>query len=291
MGLDVLSVGAAVADITPDRSQFLFGYPHVERYSTGVHDSLLASAVFLSDGHTPILLVSCDVIFVSKQLSESVRRRIEDHTGIPAGNILIAATHTHSGPITANMLSNEADAVVPKADAWYMGRLQDGIVEAAVTAHWHARPAKVGLAIADGSCVGTNRHDPKGPSDSQVPALVMKDAKDDAYIAVMAVCSMHPTVLHEDSTLVSADFPWAARQYLQQHVVGKDCPVVYLTGPCGDQSPRHVTQANTFAEAERLGTLLGRSIAEAMEKVEFSSDVSIECLRSFVDLPLRKLPR
>ena len=35
-----LHAGAAVADITPAGSQFLFGYPHVNRYSTGVNDPL-----------------------------------------------------------------------------------------------------------------------------------------------------------------------------------------------------------------------------------------------------------
>ena len=39
-----LIAGAAAVDITPDGSQFLFGYPHVARYSTGAHDRLLASA-------------------------------------------------------------------------------------------------------------------------------------------------------------------------------------------------------------------------------------------------------
>ena len=68
---------------------------------------------------------------------------------------------------------------------------------------------------------------------------------------------MHPTVLHEDSTLVSGDFPAMTRQYLQEHVLGADCPVLYHTGPSGNQSPRHVTRANTFDEAERLGGLLG----------------------------------
>ena len=41
----VLLAGAAAADITPRDSQFLFGYPHVSRHSTGVHEmnSLFAS--------------------------------------------------------------------------------------------------------------------------------------------------------------------------------------------------------------------------------------------------------
>ena len=43
---NVLKAGAATVDITPVDSQFLSGYPHVERYSTGVHDPLIGSSLF-----------------------------------------------------------------------------------------------------------------------------------------------------------------------------------------------------------------------------------------------------
>ena len=77
--------GAATADITPDDSQFLFGYPHVRRYSTGVHDPLLSSALFLSDGTTPLLWVANDMIFISRPTAHRVRHRIETETGVPGG--------------------------------------------------------------------------------------------------------------------------------------------------------------------------------------------------------------
>ena len=80
------------------------------------------------------------------------------------------------------------------------------------------------------------------------------------------------------------------RQYLQEHVLGKDCPVVYHTGPCGNQSPRHVTRANTFDEAARLGQMLGRSIADAIGSMEYSDDVALACARAMVDLPQRDFP-
>ncbi len=106
----------------------------------------------------------------------------------------------------------------------------------------------------------------------------------------MLVCCMHPTVLHEDSTLVSGDFPAMARQYLQRHVLGKDCPVLYHTGPAGNQSPRHVTCANTFAEAERLGEILGKAAAKVMPTIEFRQRLNLECRRSFVELPVKTFP-
>jgi neutral ceramidase len=199
-----LAAGAAAVDITPRDSQFLFGYPHVPRYSTGVHD--------------PLLMVGNDIVYVSRETAWRVRDRIESETGVPAANVMITATHTHSGPMTADMLGNESDTVVPKTDPRYVELLEDGIVEAAVRASRNVRPAELGFATADGSCVGGHRHDPAGPSNPDVPVVLVRDPKSRAFRAAMVVCSMHPTVLHEDSTLISGDFPAMTRQYLQQHV-------------------------------------------------------------------------
>jgi len=284
-----LLAGAASADITPLDRQFLFGYPHVERYSTGVHDPLLSSAVYLAAGAEQMMFIANDIIFVGKASAERVRVRIEAATGVPASHVMVTATHTHSGPITVDYLSNEDDPVVPKADPTYLAHLEDGIVAAALAAHAAAQPAEVGLAVANGSGVGGNRRDPTGPSDPQVPVLIVR-AAGGGPIACMLVCSMHPTVLHEDSTLVSADFPGMARRFLQERVLGPQVPVVYHTGPAGNQSPRHVTRANTFAEAERLGAILGKAVAEAVATVSYTSEVRLSSARRFLELPRRTFP-
>ena len=192
-----LVAGAAAVEITPRDAQFLYGYPHVARFSTGVHDPLFSSALFLSDGRTPLLLVANDVIFIGRQTADRVRERIERQTQVPAANTLITATHTHSGPMTADMLSNEADEAVPQTDPRYVAQLEDGIVQAAVEACRGARPVQLGLGVADGSCVGTNRHDPTGPSDPQVPVLIVRDLDGRTFVAAMTVCAMHPTVLQD----------------------------------------------------------------------------------------------
>jgi len=54
--------GAAQVDISPEDSQFLFGYPHVKRYSTGIHDKLWSSALYLYDGKTEIMFIANDII-------------------------------------------------------------------------------------------------------------------------------------------------------------------------------------------------------------------------------------
>ena len=280
-----LEAGAATGEITPRNSQFLFGYPFVRRYSTSVHDALLSSALYLSDGRTRVIFVANDIIFVGKPSATRIRERVSKLTSVPAGNIMITATHTHSGPITLDYLSNEGDPIVPKTDPEYVRFMEEVVVSVACEAVRRARPAEVGLSLANGLGIGTNRRDPKGPADPEVPVLVVRSVPDRKYLACMLVYSMHPTVLHEDSTLISADFPGMTKQFLQREVLGPDCPILYHTGPAGNQSPRHSTTANTFPEAERLGHLLGEAVAKVIPQIDYLTPVSLACLQRFVELP------
>jgi hypothetical protein len=175
-------------------------------------------------------------------------------------------------------------------DSRYLKLLEDGMVEAAIRACGRAAPAEAGLAIADGSGIGTNRRDPKGPSDPEMPVFAVKEAKSEKPIAVMLICSMHPTVLHEDSRLVSGDFPGMARISLQRDHVGVDTPVLHHTGPCGNQSPRHVIRGNTFEEAERLGKTLSASAAQAMGKIRYQRSMALASSVATIDLPRRIFP-
>ncbi|MEN6384922.1 MAG: neutral/alkaline non-lysosomal ceramidase N-terminal domain-containing protein [Phycisphaerales bacterium] len=291
MDKNTLHAGAAQIDMSPKDSQFLYGYPHVKRYSTGIHDKLWSSALYLSDGKTKIIIIANDILFVSKDSAASARKRIEEKIGVPAKNIMITSTHTHSGPMTIDYLSGANDPIVPKTDAKYVQLMEDCIVQAGIEAYKNAQPAKIGLAIADDTGVGTNRRNPNGPADHNAPVLVVKNSKTDNYIACMIVCSMHPTVLHEDSTLVSGDFPGMSRIYLQENVFGKGCPVLHHTGPAGNQSPRHVTKANTFEEAQRLGLILGKAVEKAMAKIEYQNDLSLNVKSKLLkDLPKRIFP-
>ena len=284
----IFNVGAATVDITPRNSQFLFGYPHVERYSTGVHDPLYSTALAIRNADTSLLYVANDVIFVSKALVARARARISRQTGIVPENIVISATHTHSGPITVDHASNKGDPIVPAASREFLGRLEDGIVAAGCAAVEQAVPATLAYAVADGSSVGTNRHDPGGTRNTSVPLLIARST-DGSPIAAMLVCAMHPTVLHEDSTLVSADFPGFARRRIREGI-GREIPILHHTGPCGNLSPRHVTKANTFAEAERIGRSLGSAILSAWQSAEPIEQMTIGRLTAGVELVTRSLP-
>jgi hypothetical protein len=285
-----LWAGAAVTDLTPSESVFLFGYPHVPRFSTGVHDPLQCAALYLRRGSDHALFIANDLIFVGKELVGEVRRRIAQATPVPEGAIMVTATHTHSGPVTVDYLSNAADPVVPKADPAYLAWAAGQMVAAACAAVGNAQPAEIGLAVARATGVGTNRHDPAGPADPEVPVLVARARANRTPIAAMLVYAMHPTVLHEDSMLISGDFLHFTRRFLQGRALPADCPVLYHNGASGNQSPRHVTRANTIAEAKRLGELLGQAVADVLPGMPFAAEARIVCRRQMLDLPRRSFP-
>ena len=282
--------GAAAVNITPDCSLHLFGYPHVARMSTGVHDPLFSSALYLRCGDEHQLFVGNDVIFIPKDMAARTRKRITEATGVPESAICLTATHTHSAPDTVAYASNEADKTVSPPDAAFLLALEDGMVTAARDAVAQAVPAELLFAIADGSCVGGNRRDPEGPAIPEVPLWLVRNKETQRALGLMLICSMHPTVLHEDSTVYSGDFPGFTRKHLQDNLLGGGCPVIYHTGACGNQSPRHVVKGNTLPEAERLGVALAEEIMTALKNPKPVKETTLGHATASDTLPLRTFP-
>lgn len=282
--------GASVVEITPQGSVFLFGYPHVPRYSTGVHDPLECAALYLKTGNEQALFLANDLIYFDRDHARDIRERIAKATGVPTEAIMISATHTHSGPVMTDNLSNSRDSVVPPVDEAYLTWLTERLVQAAVEAQNVAQPAELGLVVAQATGVGSNRHDPSAASDPEVPVLVARSTATQRPLGCMMIYGMHPTVMHEDSTLISADFPGFTRRKLRSGVLGEACPVIYLLGVAGDQSPRHVTRANTFAEAQRIGELLANTITTALETIIYQTPVKLCSRNIHFDLTARAFP-
>ncbi|TAK58878.1 MAG: hypothetical protein EPO22_10620, partial [Dehalococcoidia bacterium] len=119
-----LRAGAAEAVITPPVGTLMDGYSGREGGAVGVHDDLHARALVVDDGNTSAALVSADLIGVDRRLVASVRERAASATGIPAANILVAATHTHAGPAG---LRRELDEALTEV----MARTLAGVIQAA----------------------------------------------------------------------------------------------------------------------------------------------------------------
>lgn len=285
------SCGAAVRKITPKGNVFLYGYPHAPRISTGIHDDLLCSALYLNGREGACLLISNDLIFVSRDLVDAVRIRISLRTGLYMGSIAICATHTHSGPVTVDYLSNKLDPTVPKADRTYLDWLASQMIEAGCEAIASAENAEMATMTVEVTGVGTNRHNVSGAADTEACVIALRRIGEDKICACAFTYAMHPTVLHEDSTLVSSDFPHYAREHIKKSLGLRDTTaILFLNGASGNLSPRHTARSNTFAEAERLGRILGDCILSGMAKMSFTSNLGVFTRRTYIALEPREMP-
>jgi len=288
----ILKAGAAKQDITPDRSLFMFGYPHVERYSKGTHDPLYASALVLDNSQTQLVFCSVDIIAITKDIAQKARSIVNQECGIPEENIMISATHTHSGPGTVDMLSNRNDKIVPPADKEYIELLIQKTSAVIIQAHKNKTECELALTTADGKDVGGNRREKGGPADPEVPLIILRKRQDKQIYALLSVYCMHPTVLHEDSELYSSDFPGYTREYLQNKI-GNDLIYLYHTGPEGNQSPRHYVNSATFEEAKRLGYILGERIFNKISGIkddDYRSWIELQTVSEEIDLSLKEFP-
>src|ERR1051325_7729604 len=91
-----LRVGAAEVAISPPAGTPMAGY-YSTRLSTGVHDDLHAKAIVIASGNQRAALVACDLVGVPPAVVEEARELIRSATGIPGGNVMISATHSHTG--------------------------------------------------------------------------------------------------------------------------------------------------------------------------------------------------
>ena len=240
--LPAFRIGAATRVINPPVGAYVQG-AGVARRATEIRDNLEANGLYLSDGKTQILLVSCDLAGLNSAHVATIREAMEEATGIPRRNILIACTHTHGGP---SLL--KTNYLMP-VDHAYLEQLQTWLVEISKEAIESARPGKIGwgkgtarigfnrrLCWADGTHTmhgDASREDfagLEGPDDPQHLAIFAADTSG-KLVAVLHHNTTHPTIFYA-AGIYSADFPGEARKILRNQL--GHVPVLYLNGAQGD---------------------------------------------------------
>lgn len=104
----MFKAGAAQRDITPLLGTSLVGFFH-ERKARDVRDPLYAKALVLDDGENRLGFVLCDLIALEKEHISEVRRLVESDCEIPPENLMVACTHTHTGPASVGALGVDRD--------------------------------------------------------------------------------------------------------------------------------------------------------------------------------------
>ena len=268
-------VGLAETKITPPLGTRMAGFSARQGPSGGVHDDLFIKTLLASRGETSIALVTCDLIGLDKKVVQEIRSQAGAQTGIPAGNILISATHTHSGPVVGGD---------------YQGFLIRSAVETIGQAWRSRQPRRIGAGTASHrGWVGMNRRRLESgfsPVDKTIPILKVCDSRG-RLEAVVFNYSCHPACLGPDNLLISADWPYFVGERLKSRL-GGDVKVLFFQGTQGNVNTGYSVglsaigvpiPTRTFAYASELGELLGDAIAAKLPEIPLQEDGPLEAGR------------
>jgi len=145
-----LKGGCAKVNITPP-----LGIPLIGSYgkpSDDILDELYAKALVLNDGNTTIAIVSADLLYTPlEEITNPVREIIKEKTGIPEKNVLICATHTHSGPevFARSKLPSNGRMRACEIDQFYLKTLIRKIAGSVLIAYKNMQEVKIGAAKGD----------------------------------------------------------------------------------------------------------------------------------------------
>ncbi|MBM4089810.1 MAG: hypothetical protein FJ276_10335 [Planctomycetes bacterium] len=318
-GTTRLWIGTATVDITPKPPVALTGFQTVRITST-IQSPLTANVLALEsrDGDQAVdqaILISCDLCVIRPGVQDEFRKFVAGRLpGFDVQKLFLAATHTHSAPVTVQTQYDEkdyGDATQPKD---YLPFLYERMADAVARA-WEGRSVGAmghGLAHA---VVGQNRrivyadgraqmsfepNDPQfrhieGYEDHAVDILCFYDSQRALKATVITLaCTAQ---MSQGETVVSADFWHDARELLRVRYGGDLC-VLGFCAPSGDQCPHLSYRKRSEARMDRLRGLtrtqeLGRRIAEAFFDAadvivkDVRDDMRLTHLVRHVDLPTR----
>jgi neutral ceramidase len=226
IGLPALRAGAAKVDVTPSASELPKTYD-------GILDHLYSRAIVFENGSARAALITVDAGAVPDAVWKAVSEQVERDLGIPARNVLVTATHTHSVP------GQTGPDYVRK------------IVQSVKQAVDRLTPARVGYGSGV-SYINVNRNiiDPKtrrwwegpnydGPSDKTVAVMKVESLTGEP-IAVYYNYAMHAVTVGQ-LDLVSADAPGTTSKYIEDSLDNK-VVALWSSGAAGDQNPIYFQQ-------------------------------------------------
>jgi len=130
--------GEGVADITPPMGVELAGFhkpPGKERRCTGARQPSSARVLAMRLDTTETAIVVLDVLAISATTARTIADRVSKATKIPAQNIRVCATHSHSAPALA--FFRQWGAISPE----YQKKVEEQVVAAALAAKKDLVPA------------------------------------------------------------------------------------------------------------------------------------------------------
>ena len=267
-----LKAGVAKIEITPDEPAYMAGYSSRNKPSEGVFDPLHARVLVLEHGDKRLALVSLDLCWFP---SARVPKEAKERLGIDL--VLMAASHTHSGP---DYLHAERwdDPARMKA---LLHKTEERVLEAIEKAKSDMFSAR--FSVAEGSItLGYHRlvmqpdgrrkplfrnpeRIPIGPVDPTVAVIQVEDAESGAPRAVVVNYAAHPVCHGGKNYKFSTDYPGAMAAKIEGSVPGAIC--LFTQGGCGSVNPLFMGHRADPPEDQKRAEAMGGVLADEVLRV------------------------
>ena len=270
-------------DITPPGPIALGGFgQRAGDVSAGVHDRLIAQALFLSSGESRLLFVTTDLVCIPTDLADTVTDRIIQAGIVGFDEICLAASHTHAGPEVMEFF------VRTETVTSYLEELEERLVAVCREAAGTARPcrARCGVGAVD---FLFNRRTLGEPNrvDERTFALELQATDGSGPSAVLFGCGCHPVTLGHDNMLISADYPGYARTYLKKRTGAETAlffnmvegNVIPNTRPRYDSLDTRGYRGGSFEDAERIGRALADAVTDSLTHAAWEDSIPLGVMK------------
>lgn len=295
----MLKCGMFEMNITPPIGLDMPGY-YMHRYATGIKDELFAKSMVLEDGKNIVAFVALDMIGVEREDVLNIREKVFKQTGIPEENIMVSATHTHTGPpVVRNLFAD-------KKDEKYMEYVTKKAADAAIVAFNKRIPVQVGCGTGIEKDIAFNRRykmkDGKVVSNPGIGNPLVEEAAGpiDPDVAVMRIDDLegHPVgvvtnyACHLDTVggmEYSADFPGELSAVVKK-VLGQGVVSLFFTGACGNIN--HVDVSGNMkinpGHHKKMGRILAGEVLKIREKIRLEEELKVEAAQSVFEIKARQ---
>jgi hypothetical protein len=296
-----MKAGFSRIDITPAYPVWMDGMLR-SHPSTGVHDPIYAKALVLCNGsdlRDAVAIVSLDICGLFTHDCLRIRQTISGRTGLPVSRIIIAATHTHSGPAARGFFGHQEKAYLEEMSnktVLAVKKAVDNMVPVAVgcgsgventISHYRRLLADDGHVVMNWEPWPAERivH-PLGVIDPEVGVLkVVADNASAAPLGLIFNHAGHPNVLSGDNYLISADYPGLAEAILEKELGGT---AIFVNGAQGTMDIDGLKDRD-WQGLERVGRALAKAVATTARQIVPSSSSKLQVMSENYTIPARKI--
>lgn len=271
-----LEAGYGRVDITPGYPVAMAGSA-TTRISEGVMDPLYFTCVALRWGEETFLVTTMDLVGTYREFADPARTHISQATGIPEDRIFLNSTHTHSSVAIRTTGGKGIEQYRNEFYAWAAEAAKAALEDLSPAEVWYGSTQTEGMTwvrhykMADGTYAGANYGSFQSgiighasEPDQQMQLIKFVRSAEDKKDIVLINFPSHATI-NQKSTLLSADFPGPARQYIAEQT---DTLVAYFIAGGGDQVPVSRVVSEQFSTDYRVyGEEIGRIAVECMNNL------------------------